>query len=177
MDDYDNDGGYLPPSMMNDVRNAIAKNMAENGPDEKPGAVSNLPTVNIEDIFSKNKDLLNEETREAMAVKVDSTIKINDDKTISQVRYLGKRATKDRVDEAVSVVVEKLNELGSAGLIEGSLLPLSMLQFASVASDDPEKEGEVAVISYVMLTPKGVRVFDEDYLDVKLEEGGQVSSI
>lgn len=164
----DEESGYLSPSMVNDVRNAIANSMAENGTEEKPGALQSLPTPAVDDVSLKYANLLNDETREALSLRVTSTIDVKDDGSLSQIRYLGKKTKLDSVDDAAKVVTEKLNELAASGFIEGALLPLSTLKF----TDD-----HVAVISYVMLTAEGVEFFDENFNDVRVDEAGQVSEL
>lgn len=164
----DEESGYLPPSMMNDVRNAIANSMAEDGTEEKPGALQSLPTPAIDDVSLKYATLLNDNTREALSSRVTKLIDSKDDGSLSQVRYLGKKTKLDNVDDAAKVVAESLNELAASDFIEGALLPMSTLKF----SDE-----HVAVISYVMLTAEGVEFFDENFNDVRVNEDGQVSEL
>ena len=160
--------GYVSPSMMNDVRNAIAKNMADNGTEEKPGALQSLPTPNIEDVYDTYKHLLLPDTDVTMGNKFETLVKVEDDGSVSQVRFLGKRADKDNAADAVKVICDKLNELQTAGVLKGSLLPLSILD---------QLDDEVAVLSYVMLSADGVEYFDGGFEDVKVEDGGQVPKL
>ena len=160
--------GYVSPSMMNDVRNAIAKGMADNGTEEKPGALESLPTPNIENVTLKYSNLMNEDTVEALQKSAVQTVKLNDDGTISQVRYLGKKVKKENEADAAKFVVDRLNELAAANLIEGALLPLAALEIG---------DEDIAVLSYVMLTADGVQLFDEQFNDVRVEEGGDIQEL
>jgi hypothetical protein len=163
MSDEFDDSPYVSPSMTNDIRNAMAKNMAENGTEQKSDAVFSLPTPNIENLFDKYRPLFREETVSALENKVNSMISVNDDGSISQVRYLGKRADVSKLDDLITEVVKNLEVLSGAGYIQGSLLPLSSLQL----NDD-----QVAVLSYVMLTADGVQFFDKHCNDISIHEGG-----
>jgi hypothetical protein len=170
MSDEEFDGGspYLSPSLNNDVRNAMAKGMAENGVDEKPDALTNLPTPNIENLLEKNRSLFSETTIKALENKFSSMVHQNEDGSISQVRFLAKRAEVARLDDLVAEIVKILEMLSGSGYVQGSLLPLARLQLF----DD-----QVAVLSYVMLTPDGVQFFDKNCGDVKLQEGGMPNKL
>lgn len=165
--DY-SESSYLPPSMMNDVRNAMAKNLADNGPEEKEGALASLPTMQIEDVQDKYTDLFNDTTLKAMEEKVTNMVELEDDGTVNQVRYLGKMTDLDNIDEAAAVVVEHLNELSDAGFVKGTLLPLSVLHL-NIPSSETKK---AAALAYVMLSADGVKYFDEKLGDVRIQEGG-----
>lgn len=164
----DSSSSYLSPSLSNDVRNAMAKSMAENGVDEKPDALSNLPTPNIENLLEKNKSLFSPATIEALQNKFNSMVHQNEDGSISQVRFLAKRASSAQLGDLVAEIVKNLEVLSGSGYIQGSLLPLARLQLF----DD-----QVAVLSYVMLTPDGVQFFDKNCSDVKLQEGGMPNKL
>jgi len=170
-DDGDGNEGYLDPSLTDDIRSAIAEDMAKNGPEQKPGALSSSTPLVVSDLMSQFGHLLNDETKKAMSTASTSMMKVEDDHTISQVRFLGKRTTVDNIDLAAKIVCENLNELAASNFIKGSLLSLSKLDFA------PAENNELAVLSYVMLSSEGVEFFDDNFQDIKVEQGQMPSEI
>ena len=79
-----------------------------------------------------------------------------------------KKVKKENEADAAKFVVDRLNELAAANLIEGALLPLAALEIG---------DEDIAVLSYVMLTADGVQLFDEQFNDVRVEEGGDIQEL
>ncbi len=87
-----NEEGYLPPSMFNDVRTAIAENMAKNGTEERPGALSSHAHLDVSSIYDKYKQHLSADAQFALEKSANSLVERDEETgTLNQVRYLGKR--------------------------------------------------------------------------------------
>lgn len=89
------------------------------------------------------------------------------------VRFVGSRAIKDKLPEAIDKVINTVNWCADQGFTKAAMVKLDIVEFMPVSRAEPE----YAVVSYITMTEKGYEAAKQFLPNMFHEECGPIKQV
>jgi len=147
------------------------------GPGYDPVSVPNGGELKAENIFDKYKDKFSSKALEALETKAHQLVyEYNDANGLRQfavAKFLGIRVNDNNIEEAVEILVSKINLMADNGFIIAALAPMIIIELKPTGlEEDLNDFCNLCIVSYVNLNSDGCDWLDVNLPHLSFQEGG-----